>query len=106
MFVKVEMDKTYKISAFCDSGNTVYFNGIPVCFVVKKFGGFADYFAAQSLKGNVVSVAVTTLTGTKQTLAVPAKILTDAESRDVLLALPAEKCNAPYNLLLNGCFCR
>ena len=104
--VKVELDKTYKISAFCDSGNTVYFNGIPVCFVVKKFGGFADYFAAQSLKGNVVSVAVTTLTGTKQTLAVPAKIQTDGDCRDVLLALPAEKCSAPYNLLLNGCFCR
>lgn len=104
--VKLILDKVYTLSAFCDSGNTVCQDGVPVCFAVKKFAGLSDCFATKMMQGQTTVVTVSTLTGTKQTIAVAAQIELDGVRSSVLLALPAEKCNAPYNLLLNGCFCK
>lgn len=95
--------KTYCVSGFCDSGNTVSHNGIPVCFVTKKFKGFAEYFSVQVLKGATVSVTIVTLTGSKTVEAVSAQLKCEGcELCDIYLALPAEKCQTQYELLLSN----
>jgi len=95
--------KTYCVSGFCDSGNTVSHNGVPVCFVTKKFKGFAEFFAAQVLQGATVSVPISTLTGSKTVAAVSAKLQCEGCSLcDVYLALPTEKCQTQYELLLSN----
>ncbi|MCM1289767.1 MAG: sigma-E processing peptidase SpoIIGA [Corallococcus sp.] len=96
-------DATYSVSGFCDSGNTVCHNGVPVCFVTKKFRGFAEFFASQTLNGAAVSVSIATLAGSKTVAAVPAKLqCKDCPLCDVYLALPAEKCQTQYELLLSN----
>ena len=102
--VKVLLDGTaHRVSGFCDSGNTVTHNGVPVCFVTKKFKGFAEFFAAKVLAGETVSVVISTLAGSKSVVAVAAKVQCDGETlTDVYLALPAEKCQTQYELLLSN----
>lgn len=103
--IVVTLDKKYDLSGFCDSGNTLIHEGVPVCFVTKKFNGFADYFATQALKGNVVRVTVTTVTGSKTVQAVKGKIAANGIEREVYLALPVEKCQTLYNVILSNEFC-
>ena len=102
--VKVVLEgKTYHVSAFCDSGNTVSHNGVPVCFVTKKFKGFAEFFASKMLQKQTVSVSFVTLAGQKTVTAVFAQLqCEDGPMYDVYLALPAEKCQTQYELLLSN----
>ncbi len=102
--VTLNLDKPRTVLGFCDSGNTVNVNGIPVCFVTKKFGGVSDYFAQQILRKNTVTVQVTTLTETKNVTAVPATVDVDGTTREIYLALPVNKCATQYELLLSGDF--
>ena len=103
--ITVTLDKTYNLSGFCDSGNTLTHNGLPVCFVTKKFAGFTDYFAEQVLQGKTVDVEVTTVTGSTTVKAVQAEILFNGKQREVYLALPVSKCQTMYNIILSGEFC-
>ena len=103
--VVVTLNKDFRASGFCDSGNTLTYDGKPVCFVTKKFGGFADYFAEQAVRGKVVSIDVTTVTGTKQVKAVEATVSARGKSCKVYLALPVQKCSTIYNLILSNEFC-
>ena len=103
--IVVTLDKSYHLSGFCDSGNTLTHNGVPGCFVTKQFGGFADYFAKQVLQGNVQAVTVTTVTGSKVVQAVKGKVSVGNVERDVYLALPIEKCQTVYNVILSNEFC-
>ena len=102
--VQIELDKTYTVDGFCDSGNTLTYDGVPVCFVTKSFKGFADYFAAQTLKGKVVSIDVSTVAGAQKVAAVEGKITLKGEQKKVYLALPKEKCHTDYNVLLESTF--
>ena len=102
---QVELDKTYTVECFCDSGNSLTHDGVPVCFVTKNFNGFADYFVAQTLKGKVVYVDVSTVAGTQKVAAVEGKISVNGKQRNVYLALPKEKCQTEYNVLLSNEFC-
>ena len=103
--VQIELDKVYTVDGFCDSGNSLSYDGIPVCFVTKNFKGFADYFVKQTLCGKVVTVEVATVAGTQQVAAVEGKITLKGEQRKVYLALPKEKCQTEYNVLLSNEFC-
>ena len=103
--VQIELDKSYTVDGFCDSGNTLSHDGIPVCFVTKSFKGFADYFVRQTLSGRVVRVEVATVTGTQKVAAVEGKITVKGEQKKVYLALPKEKCQTEYNILLSNEFC-
>ena len=103
--IVVKLDKNYVLSGFCDSGNTLTHDGVPVCFVTKKFVGFADYFAAQMLRGNTVDVEVTTVTGSTTVKAVKGEIICNGVERQVYLALPIGKCNTLYNIILSNDFC-
>ena len=103
--VVVKLNKSYNLSGFCDSGNTLTHDGVPVCFVTKKFNGFADYFAAEALKGRVAAVTVTTVTGSKTVQAVKGKIVANGVEREVYLALPVEKCQTVYHIILSNEFC-
>lgn len=93
-------DKSYEITGFCDSGNTLTHQGLPVCFVTKAFDGFSDYYAAQLLKGGVERIDVVTLGGVTSVGAVKAAIV-DGETRQIYLAIPASKCKTQYNVLLS-----
>lgn len=97
-------DEVRAVSAFYDSGNTLAYNGVPVCFVTKTFKGFADYFAQNTLQGKTVSVEVTTVAGTERVAAVTAEVEACGKKIQVYLALPISKCNTPYNLLLSNVF--
>ena len=103
--VQVELDKTYTVEGFCDSGNSLSYDGVPVCFVTKSFKGFADYFVRQTLAGKVVQVDVVTVAGKQTVAAVAGKITLRGEQKTVYLALPKEKCQTDYNVLLSGEFC-
>lgn len=101
----VTLDKPHKVSAFCDSGNSLSYNGLPVCFVTRRFGNFKEYFAEQTLLRNAVQIDVRTVAGQTQVTAVPAKVCVDGTSRDVYLALPAQKCETTYSIILSNDFC-
>lgn len=103
--VQIELDKTYTVEGFCDSGNTLTHNGVPVCFVTKKFRGFTDYFVKQTLLGNTVAIEVTTVAGTQRVAAVEGKVTLRGEQKKIYLALPKEKCHTDYNVLLSNEFC-
>ena len=103
--IDVTLDKTYTVSGFCDSGNTLTHDGLPVCFVTKKFGGFAEYFTKLIVGGQSVQINVTTVAGSKAVTAVMAKVTYSGCTRDVYLAVPAEKCQTTYNVLLSNLFC-
>lgn len=103
--VQVTLQKTYVVTGFCDSGNTVSCNGLPVCFVTKKFGNVSQYFAQEMLRGNYSQVEISTLTGTQKVVAVQANLRVDGISYAVYLALPAQKCKTHYELLLSCEFC-
>lgn len=100
----VKLDKSYSLTGYCDSGNTLAYNGVPVCFVTKKFSGFAEYFAKQTLAGNVTSIEVVTVAGSKNVSAVKSVVTANGLTLEVYLALPAEKCQSTYNILLSNAF--
>lgn len=102
--VKVNLDKAYFVTGFCDSGNTVTCEGLPVCFVTKKFGNVSDYFAGKILRGETKQVEVATIAGSKTVAAVAASIAVGEKQYDVFLALPVSKCQTQYELLLSNEF--
>ena len=103
--ITVKLDKNYSLSGFCDSGNTLTHDGVPVCFVTKKFSGFTDYFAQQVLLGNAVDIEVTTVAGGATVKAVKGEVICNGKQREVYLALPVNKCQTIYNIILSGEFC-
>lgn len=98
--------KKHAVLGFCDSGNSVTCDYLPVCFVTKQFGNFSALLAQQILCGKSKVVQVTTLTGQAATHAMAAQITADGVTRNVLLALPPQKCHTPYQLLLSSQFCQ
>jgi len=102
--VTVTLDKAYKLDGYCDSGNTLSFDGMPVCFVTKTFKGFADYYAKELIRGNVRQVEVITVGGKTCVGAIKGKVAVNGMEKDAYLALPAEKCKTLYNLLLSNEF--
>lgn len=103
--VRVTIDKSHIVTGFCDSGNTLICNGLPVCFVTKKFAGFSSYFATQALSNKTVAVDVVTVTGKQKVTAVEGEVEANGKKLKVYLALPAEKCQTVYNLILSNEFC-
>ncbi|MCM1194460.1 MAG: sigma-E processing peptidase SpoIIGA [Firmicutes bacterium] len=97
----VSLDKDYALDGYCDSGNTLTFNGLPVCFVTKRFNGFAAYFAQQSLKGNTETIEVVTVAGSCKVTAVKGTVSANGIKREAYLALPAERCKTLYHLVLS-----
>lgn len=94
--------KKTTVRAFRDSGNTVSCQGLAVCFVVGKIKGFADYYARCLLAGKCVCVEVFTLCGKQRICAVPALLqVHDETERQVLLALPQNKCPSMYQLIID-----
>ena len=103
--IVVTLDKDYKLTGFCDTGNSLCYNGVPVCFVTKKFNGFSDYFAMQALTGKTQSIEVVTVAGTKRVTAVRGVITANGRQLDIYLALPVDKCQtSAYNVILSNQF--
>lgn len=103
--IVVTLDKDYKLTGFCDSGNSLCYEGVPVCFVTKKFDGFSDYFARQMLAGQTRSIEVVTVAGTKRVTAVKGAITVNGRRLETYLALPIDKCqSSAYNIVLSNEF--
>lgn len=96
--------KSYFVTAYLDSGNTLEYKGTSVCFVTKKFGDISSFFSQQILTGKAERVSVVTVGGITTVFAVPCEISANGTQQNVLLALPASKCNTHYNILLNNSF--
>lgn len=103
--VQVKLEKFYTVWGFCDSGNAVTCNGLPVCFVTKRFGKVSQYFAQQILRQRDYNVEISTLAGTQIVSAVAAELMVDGKLFHVFLALPSQKCQTRYELLLSAQFC-
>lgn len=103
--IQLILDKNYALSGFVDSGNTLTHEGVPVCFVTKRFNGFTDYFARQTLLGKAVDIEVTTVTGSTKVKAIKGEIVCNGKARQVYLALPTSKCQTTYNVILSNEFC-
>ena len=103
--VQIDLDKSYVVDGFCDSGNSLSHDGVPVCFVTKSFKGFADYFVRETLCGRVVEIEVATVAGAQKVAAVQGSVTVNGERKKVYLALPKEKCQTEYNVLLSNEFC-
>ncbi|MDE7454363.1 MAG: sigma-E processing peptidase SpoIIGA [Clostridia bacterium] len=97
-------DSVVTVPAFCDSGNSLTFNDLPVCFVTKRFNGFADYFAKQTLSGKVCKIEVTTVAGTQTVCAVPGEVEANGKRMHAYLAIPADKIKTTYNVILSNAF--
>ncbi|MCH5157209.1 MAG: sigma-E processing peptidase SpoIIGA [Clostridiales bacterium] len=99
--IVVKLDKNYNLSGFIDSGNTLTHEGLPVCFVTKNFVGFTRYFAEKTLHGHAVDIEVTTVTGCSTVKAIVGTVICNGIERQVYLALPAQKCQTIYNVILS-----
>lgn len=93
--VQITLDRRYSVTAFCDSGNNVTADGLPVCFVTADFGA-KEYFARQLLRGTR-QVQVKTLAGSKSVPAVKGTLRVDGKDFAVYVALPAENATHPFN---------
>ena len=103
--ISVTLDKQYSLTGFCDSGNTLIHEGLPVCFVTQKFNGFAEYFARQTLLGKICSIEVVTVAGVQKVSAVKTGGTANGKTLETFLALPKEKCKtAGYSVLLSSEF--
>lgn len=102
--VQVFLQKPYTVTGFCDSGNTATCDGLPVCFVTKKFGNVQEFFAQKMLCKQTRRVEVATLTGAKEVVAVQTELQVEQTSYKVFLALPSVKCETQYELLLPAQF--
>lgn len=103
--VVLHLDKAYDMCGFCDSGNSVMQNGVPVCFIAKRNRQIAEYFAAKLLRGETVSIEVQTLTGRKTVVAIESTLEVRGEKYGILLALSPVKGQTQYDVILNSVFC-
>lgn len=98
-------NQTLVLDAFCDSGNLLCHNNLPVCFAVGSFAkDFSQTLAQQILCGNVQTICYSTVSGDAKCLAVKCKIASDNVQKDCYLALSTANCNVDYQILLNGEF--
>ena len=98
-------NQTLTLNAFCDSGNLLFYNNLPVCFAVGDFTKhFSKIIAEQILRGNVQTICYSTVSGNARCLAVKCQITTESVHRHCYLALATANCNVDYQILLNGEF--
>ena len=102
--VVLHLNKDVALVGFCDSGNSLVFQGLPVCFVTKKHRDVVEFFSKQVLLGNAVQVPVQTIASQTTVLAVPCAISACGKRCNVLLALPSQKCQTTYHVLLSNDF--
>ncbi len=102
--VVLHLHKDIAVVGFCDSGNSLVFQGLPVCFVTKKHRDVVEFFSTQVLLGKAVHVPVQTIASQSVVVAVRCTISVCGKSCNVLLALPSQKCQTTYHVLLSNEF--
>jgi len=96
---------TMQLDAFCDSGNMLFFNNLPVCFAVGSFAKhFGSILAEQLLCGNVSTIPFNTMSGEGRCLAIKCQLTVNQQKRWCYLALSNSHCSVDYQILLNGDF--
>ena len=97
--------ETMQLDAFCDSGNMLFFNNLPVCFAVGSFAKhFGSILAEQLLCGNVSTIPFNTMSGEGRCLAIKCQLTVNQQKRWCYLALSNSHCSVDYQILLNGDF--
>lgn len=104
--IKVQLGNSVISSqGFVDSGNTLTHDGIAVCFAMNALRSkVIEYMAEMMVRGKCVTVQYNTLTSRQSTVAIPSKVMYRGRWVDVYIALPNNKTNVQYGLLLNGSF--
>ena len=98
-------DAAIDVVAFCDSGNSLESNGLPVCFVVGRLKKrVAEQFSQALLCGKTVTVDFSTMDGGAKSLAMEGEVEIGNVRRKVLVALPKSGNGAQFDLLLNNQF--
>lgn len=103
--VTVRLDNTYNLQGFCDSGNSVSCNGVPVCFVTDGNSKICNEIAQKLLCGKTHSVQIQTLAGSKTIVAVCATLQVENCSHSIMLAYAPQKCKTQYQIILHSSFC-
>lgn len=103
--VTLQLDNTYNLQGFCDSGNSVSCNGLPVCFVTSGNSKICNEIAQRLMTGKTSSVQIKTLTGSKTIVAVCATLQVENCSRSIMLAYAPQKCKTQYQIILHSSFC-
>lgn len=104
--IKVQLgDSVISSEGFVDSGNTLTHDGIAVCFAMNPLRSkVVEQMAEMMVRGKCVTVQYNTLTSRQSTVAIPSKVMYRGRWVDVYIALPNNKTNVQYGLLLNGSF--
>ena len=92
---QIVLDKTYDVKALYDSGNCATCNGLPLCFVSKKF---SDFFAKCMLCGKTQQVTISTIAGSCVVFALQGQVVIDGVPTNVYFALG--KTTSLYDVIL------
>lgn len=103
---KLKFDnKDLSLKGFCDSGNSLMHQDLPVCFAVgavrKKV---ENKVSLDVLQGKATKICYQTMAGEATTLATIAEIEVAGNCQKVWLALTNSNVNVNYDLLLNNSF--
>jgi hypothetical protein len=105
--VTLTLDTAYTLIGFCDSGNNLVYNNMPVCFAVGDFKKrVKGYFAQQLLTKNAVTVDYHTMAGDARCVAVAAEIAIGGKPTAIYLALSKVKATLDFDILLSSVFSR
>ena len=100
--VTLHLCKNVTVAGLCDSGNTITYNGCPVCFVSAKYKPFNEFLADSLLHGRTVQLQVNTVTGAGTSVAAKAKISVNGTQYDVYLATSASPPCPFYQIILSN----
>lgn len=97
---QIVLDGCHNVKALYDSGNCAVCNGLPLCFVGKKF---ADMFAKRMLLGKTWEVQVSTIAGKSAVIATQGQVVLDGKTVDVYFAIG--KMSPLYDVILANSIC-
>ena len=92
---QIVLGQTHNVKALYDSGNCATCNGLPLCFVSKKF---CDVFAKRMLCGKTQQVNISTIAGSCVVVACKGQVVLNGVSIDVYFAMG--KTTPLYDVIL------
>ncbi len=93
--VQIVLQKRHVVQALQDSGNCAMLDGLPICFVAKRF---AKEFAQRMVVGNVKNATVTTVLGQQKVLVTKGQVCFNGDTFVVYFAL--SKTHLLYDVIL------
>lgn len=97
---QIVLDGCHNVKALYDSGNSAVCNGLPLCFVSKRF---ADIIAKRMLFSKTRDVQVSTIAGKSTVIATQGQVIFDGETIDAYFAIG--KMSPLYDVILANSIC-